>query len=65
MRTWYTADEIQIAVALDSWKPTRGTRLTGQRNTGRHLVFSKQQTIGAGHDGGQTGRSPRPEKFLR
>ena len=40
MRNWSTADEIQIGVALDSWRPTRGTRLTGQRNSGRRLVFS-------------------------
>lgn len=40
MRDWSTADEIQIAMALDSWRPTPGTRLTGQRNTGRRLVFS-------------------------
>src|SRR5262249_49976795 len=37
---WPGADEISIAVALDSWRPTRGTRLTGQRNTARRLVFS-------------------------
>jgi short subunit dehydrogenase-like uncharacterized protein len=43
MGTWSTADEIQIAVALDSWKPTQGTRLTGQRNTGRRLVFSNNR----------------------
>lgn len=43
MRDWSTADEIQIAVALDSWKPTQGTRLTGQRNPGRRLVFSKNR----------------------
>jgi len=40
MRNWPTADEIQIAVALDSWRPTLGTRLTGQRNQGCRLVFS-------------------------
>lgn len=40
MRNWTGADEIQIAVALDSWKPTPGTRLTGQRNPGRRLTFS-------------------------
>jgi short subunit dehydrogenase-like uncharacterized protein len=28
MGEWGSADEICIAVALDSWKPTRGTRLT-------------------------------------
>jgi saccharopine dehydrogenase-like protein len=40
MGEWESADEICIAVALDSWKPTRGTRLTGQRNPGRHFIFS-------------------------
>jgi len=40
MGDWPTADEIRIAVALDSWQPTLGTRLTGQRNTSRRLVFS-------------------------
>src|SRR5215831_10552676 len=43
MRSWSTADEIQIAVALDNWKPTPGTRLTGQRNRGRRLVFSNNR----------------------
>jgi short subunit dehydrogenase-like uncharacterized protein len=40
MDDWQNADEICIAIALDSWKPTRGTRLTGMRNTGRRFVFS-------------------------
>ena len=29
---WSEVDAIEIAVALDSWQPTLGTRLTGQRN---------------------------------
>lgn len=29
---WPAADAIDIGVALDSWHPTAGTRLTGQRN---------------------------------
>jgi hypothetical protein len=29
-----------IAVALDGWKPTRGTRVTGQRNPGKRFMFS-------------------------
>ena len=41
--TWAAADEISIAIALDSWKPTRGTRLTGQRNPGRRFVFSNNR----------------------
>src|SRR5207245_6252474 len=40
MGEWDATDEICIAIALDSWKPTRGTRLTGQRNPGRHFIFS-------------------------
>jgi saccharopine dehydrogenase-like protein len=40
MGTWAAADEICIATALDSWKPTRGTRLTGQRNPGRRYIYS-------------------------
>jgi short subunit dehydrogenase-like uncharacterized protein len=43
MRNWSTADEVQIAMALDSWRPTRGTRLTGERNTARRLVFSNNR----------------------
>src|SRR5215469_6548633 len=40
---WENADEICIAVALNSWKPTRGTRLTGQRNHGPRFIFSKNK----------------------
>jgi hypothetical protein len=34
------ADEITIAIALDSWHPTRGTRLTGDRNTAPRQVIA-------------------------
>lgn len=37
---WASVDEIRIGIALDSWQPTRGTRLTGQRNTARRLVVT-------------------------
>jgi short subunit dehydrogenase-like uncharacterized protein len=43
MSDWTTADEIRLGVALDGWKPTRGTRLTGNRNPGRRFVFSKSE----------------------
>jgi short subunit dehydrogenase-like uncharacterized protein len=45
---WTAADEICIAIALDSWSPTRGTRLTGQRSAGRRrfLVNGKLQIVG-------------------
>ncbi len=37
---WPDADAIDIAVALDSWHPTAGTRLTGARNHYRRLVVA-------------------------
>jgi len=43
MGEWHAADEICIAIALDSWQPTRGTRLTGERNPGRHFIFSNNR----------------------
>ena len=43
MGDWAEADEISVAYALDSWKPTLGTRLTGQRNTGPRFVLSKNK----------------------
>jgi hypothetical protein len=40
MGDWPEADAIDIAVALDSWHPTAGTRLTGQRNHYPRLVVT-------------------------
>jgi hypothetical protein len=40
MGDWPTADEITVAVALDRWWPTEGTRRTGQRNTAQRLVVT-------------------------
>ncbi|MDJ0466437.1 saccharopine dehydrogenase [Streptomyces sp. H27-C3] len=42
MGDWPAADDITItiAIALDSWQPTEGTRKTVRRNAGRHLVFT-------------------------
>ncbi|KRA17565.1 saccharopine dehydrogenase NADP-binding domain-containing protein [Lysobacter sp. Root604] len=37
---WPDADAIEIAVALDSWHPTAGTRITGQRNQRARLVIA-------------------------
>jgi hypothetical protein len=44
---WTVADEICIAIALDGWNPTRGTRLTGQRSAGyrRILVNGKLEFL--------------------
>jgi len=35
------AERILVAIALDSWHPTDGTRRTGQRNVGRRYVLKK------------------------
>jgi hypothetical protein len=47
MGDWVAADEICIAYALSSWKPTLGTRATTQvsrqRRSGRRLVFSNHR----------------------
>jgi short subunit dehydrogenase-like uncharacterized protein len=40
-----TADFIGIGIALDSWMPTAGTRLTGQRNTGRRLILVNKKLV--------------------
>ena len=44
MGDWPAADEITLAYALSSWKPTKGTRITievaGRRRGGQRLVFS-------------------------
>ena len=40
MGEWDFADEINLGIALDSWRPTAGTRLTGERNTARRFVVA-------------------------
>ncbi|HST61249.1 MAG TPA: saccharopine dehydrogenase NADP-binding domain-containing protein [Longimicrobium sp.] len=40
MGDWPDADAVEIGIALDSWLPTRGTRLTVQQNAGKHVVFA-------------------------
>jgi hypothetical protein len=36
---WDALDDVRISVALDSWHPTIGTRITGRRNTARRLII--------------------------
>jgi hypothetical protein len=47
---WKTVDEITVAIGLDRWWPTEGTRNTGRRNTATRLVV----------DGGRLVPAPRP-----
>ncbi len=41
MGDWDFADEIRVGIALDSWHPTQGTRVTGEKNTARRMVVAK------------------------
>lgn len=50
---WQAVDAIEVAVALDRWHPTPGTRLTGQRNTAQRLVVRNNRL--------QPVPEPRPE----
>lgn len=45
MNDWEAADEISIGIALDSWHPTRGTRITGERNTAPRLCMADGQLV--------------------
>jgi hypothetical protein len=60
MGNWSAANEICIAVALDSWLPTQGTRLTGQRNPGQRFVFSKNKLERADPPPARTWNFPAP-----
>jgi saccharopine dehydrogenase-like protein len=40
MAEWAAADEITVAIGLDRWWPTAGTRTTGHRNTATRLVVN-------------------------
>ncbi|BAV97549.1 saccharopine dehydrogenase family protein [Lysobacter enzymogenes] len=41
MGDWDRADAVEVAVALDGWHPTLGTRITGERNTAKRLVIER------------------------
>jgi short subunit dehydrogenase-like uncharacterized protein len=42
---WLNPDSIEIAVALDRWHPTPGTRETGRRNTAARLIVRDGQLL--------------------
>jgi hypothetical protein len=41
LRDWDHADTIDIMIGLDSWHPTRGTRITGERNRAPRMVVAE------------------------
>jgi uncharacterized protein YbjT (DUF2867 family) len=45
LEDWKDADEIDIMIGLDSWHPTRGTRVTGEKNTAPRLVVSEGRLV--------------------
>ena len=51
---WDRADTIDIMIGLDSWHPTRGTRITGGKNTGQRMVVAEGRLVPVS--------SPRSEK---
>ena len=40
---WDHADTIDVMIGLDSWHPTRGTRITGEKNTAQRMVIAAGQ----------------------
>jgi len=44
---WAAIDEITVAIGLDRWWPTAGTRNTGRRNTATRLVVSGGRLVPA------------------
>lgn len=40
---WNQIEEINVYIGLDSWHPTKGTRLTGDRNHYKRLTFKDQR----------------------
>ncbi|MEI2430278.1 saccharopine dehydrogenase NADP-binding domain-containing protein [Lysobacter yananisis] len=42
---WIQADSVEIAVALDRWHPTVGTRITGERNKAKRLVIEDERLV--------------------
>jgi hypothetical protein len=42
---WDAVDDIRIGIALNSWHPTEGTRITGARNTAQRLVVTGGELV--------------------
>jgi short subunit dehydrogenase-like uncharacterized protein len=40
---WDKVDEIALYIGLDSWHPTKGTRLTGERNHYQRFMFAENR----------------------
>ena len=60
MHGWTRADRIDIAIALDSRWPTRGTRNTGARNTAPRLVIFGGELTELAPSAPETWNFPQP-----
>lgn len=40
---WERADSVEVMIGLDSWHPTRGTRITGAKNKAERMVIAGGQ----------------------
>ncbi|OLT38749.1 saccharopine dehydrogenase [Saccharomonospora sp. CUA-673] len=47
MGDWPAADEVTVAIGIDRWWPTAGTRATGRRNTATRLVVAGGELVAA------------------
>ncbi len=54
LNDWDRADSIDVMIGLDSWHPTRGTRITGEKNTAQRMVVADGKLVPVS--------SPRAEK---
>jgi NAD(P)-dependent dehydrogenase (short-subunit alcohol dehydrogenase family) len=45
MDDWSEADAIDLAIGLDTWHPTSGTRRTGERNTGPRFGIAEGRLV--------------------
>lgn len=54
------ADEVEVAIGLDRWWPTAGTRVTGARNTATRMVIREGALVPLGSPA-PTGRWSYPE----
>ncbi len=59
MGDWPAVDGVSIAVALDSWVPTRGTMLAGARRAGRRVCFTDGRLVV------RDGSAPPPQSTYR
>jgi NAD(P)-dependent dehydrogenase (short-subunit alcohol dehydrogenase family) len=60
MGDWPDADRIDIAIALDRWWPTSGTRRTGERNTAPRQVISNGRLVEVSPSAPAPWRFPEP-----